>query len=747
MTGRRRKIDERLAVDEIGVLAQPLPPDFPESAEIRSGTGKEVGQVIEAGGVEPNGLLGVESDGKLGSERVERIIRWKEKPERLLHAEAMAELEKRYVPNRITLEEAVRRIPKEILMSGVSLDERMLRRLGHEQLVVNASDPDMALRLPDPSRDQDDFLREETVEAFIDDCEAEGRMFSKVPAFVNDGHGFSYDIAATCPRTMGRADFLALFELDESEVTDKTPLELTLVAIELSRKTLKDRSGHRAPYFIEQGAIHVSDMRGHKGKLPNGKVFLAPSLGLLKNASKDEVREYIDLMLTLLIPEKGESLISDTYKLKGFIEEDFISVDLTILANEFGLSEEYEEIFADLLYCQQVQNRSHLAPLALQIYESIVTDNLRYHNEKWGELGEAPQVDLSLASFGHGKGILEKYLAKEHFAKVKGVDVHAGEPKRTTIGNCEFAIVDARKGGNSAIRDALAEIPPSDMVMALDSLHESANPAEVTNGLTDKVNPNGRLFIIDPVYLKSTDPLTPITTFVYDNTAFPESMRPLPDFLDLIGYATLKGFKVEMVKILPGTYFGYGDTFWRIAIILKKSAAVPKYRIPEGVLERTGFVEKPEDIFTHWPLNRIKEEDQSKLLAELGEEMRGKPYLGLWGEIVKALYPEKRELRDQGLNLLPEGFAGGIDFVKKFGEDALKIIEEASDEKMGRRLEKDIQANVPYPYLDEFFEQYNFVDQALKETNDLAGSVRLLKKVLKSIGVELDLSKDPGWKK
>ncbi len=698
---------------------------FPESGAIVKGTGEEVKAVLDYSVViEQNlrklrGMLDVRIGGELVEQKLARIDAWRNAPERLSHDKALAYLRHSYVPNGINLEDALRKIPEEVTLSGANQGERLARGHQNAMLVLKAAHPDTELRLTDfPVSSVEEDFREEAIDDFRETAIDEDRIFLKVSAF-NDENGFSFDIAALCPRTLGRSD-LELFGLTARDITPETALKFQLFSIELSRRTLKERQGHRATYFIEQGAILVSDLLGSKGSLPNGKTFLAPSLALLDGSTEDEVRAYIDAMLTLLVPEKGDELVSDTNKVKGFIQEDFISVDLRILANKYGLTDEYAQIFSDILACQQVQNRSHLAPLVLQVWDSIVAERMKRfspHNL------EAVVDNLQAASFGHGQGLLEKYLFQGRcFGSMKGVDVHNGDRESVDEDGCKFVKVDARKGGKSSIEDSLAEIPQSDLVMALDSLHETANPSKVWQGLLDKVEPGGRLFVVDPVYLDSIDHLTPITTFVFDNTNFPESMRPLPDFLDWIGYATLKGFKVEMVRILPGTYFGYGDTFWRVAIILRKSTSPPKYHIPEECYQMTGIVEKPEDVFQMWPFSKMKPEDQQKLLDELKDEVVGVPYSMLWGEVTKALFVERRELHNAGVS-------------------------DASEEKMDAKFKNGVAANFPYPFLQDFFSRYGAVDEDLERSNVMAGGIRLLRKMLKTIGIDLDLSKEPGWKK
>ena len=741
----------RTKLEGVGTISEPdsLPKVdvFPDSGELARGTAEEAKLVVDYFDIlaqslkKLRGLLGVKIGGEVIAEKLARIDIWRNSPDRLSHENAMAYLKSSYIPNGIDLDAALKKIPPEVTLSGTSQAGRLARLQQNEMLVLKAAHPDTELRLTDFSVSSAEDFRAEAIEDFRETAIDEDRIFPKVSAF-NDENGFSFDIAAFCPRTLGRSD-LDLFGLTEKDISPDTALKFKLFSIELSRKTLKERQGHRATYFIEQGAILVSDLLGVKGSLPNGKVFLASSLALLDGATIDEVRAYIDAMLTLLIPEKGESLVSDTNKVKGFVQEDFVSVDLRILAHKYGLTDEYAQIFSDILACQQVQNRSHLAPLVLQVWDSIIAEKMR--GISVDEL-EAVIDNLRMASFGHGQGLLEKYLFQGRcFGSVKGVDVHNGDRENVSEDGCDFVKVDSRKGGKAAIEDSLEEIPPSDLVMALDSLHESANPSRVWQGLLDKVVPGGRLFVVDPVYLDSIDHLTPITTFVFDNTNFPESMKSLPDFLDLVGYATLKGFKVEMVRILPGTYFGYGDTFWRIAIILRKSTSTPKYHIPDEAREMTGTVEKPEDVFKMWPFNKIKPEDHPKLLNELQGDVVGVPYAVLCGEVVKALFPERRNLRSKGGHMIPEDSLKDPDALD--GDSVVKQISDAAEGKMNAKLEAGIAQNLPYPFLKDFFARHGIVDADLDFTNVTSGGVRLLKKILRTIGIDLDLSKEPGWKK
>lgn len=712
---------------------------------VRSNLGARVQGVLFEETRRHYGMLTARMNGRMVIDSVDRIGDWRMREKYLNHEEA-AEALREMVPGLkypIGLDKVKEALPPEMFFSSRLLRGRTETSNVNEQLLRASANEDLDI-------DEVPFVAGES-ERYLAEYRAEVKRrwekkwtFPRVPKF-GDASGFSVESALKLPRNLTEAELVDFFEKlgihNLDELSPDTVVEFQLYFIEASRKALAEQRKNateypRVSYFLNQAAIFLSKKFGKLFEVKDGKLSPAPSLGLFDETTpKETIRRYVDAKMSLLLPDRADALISPTsYKLKGFVYDDAVTSDLIAVTKAHGIYDEYKELFDDYLVCQQVQNRSHMARLLKEAVHVVTRGRVTSD-----EVDEKP----TLLSMGCGSGFVENFMCEQGWVKEGyGVDVVEGPDERSVSGTMVVEKLDVRGELDRGLNRVFGKLKKSDIVIAIDVLHEVANPYQAFQKLLSQVNPGGALVIVDPTFLDGGDPLAPETTLILDSTHFPKNMFPLPNFFELEAYATLKGFDNHMTEILAGAFFGYGDPYPRILQILHKGPVA--YEIPQEVSEMTGVVEKPEDVFNVWPFSRVREADKSKLLTELGDEMVGTNYSNLWKSVIKFLLPESRELRRLKLVELPSG-GSLIEYLANLGMGVEKIVKPPDEDKLEESFQLNVKQNLPYPYLKDMLANLKLEDEELDNRNIMGGVVKTLRTLLKDIGVSIDFSRDQGW--
>jgi|GEM_PF-3518814 len=375
----------------------------------------------------------------------------------------------------------------------------------------------------------------------------------------------------------------------------------------------------------------------------------SPSLLMFPpGSSVDAVDVYIKCNLSLILPNRlsksAESFASINSAL--CVQEDFLTMDLTILADRFGLLEKYKDVFNALNCYRRMQyfKHFHWDP------ESSKDPDRNRRPLKYlvDAMAKKRGRSISVASLGSSDMINEELMMSTGIvSKITAVDV---DPEAT------FAETEVREGEDGKVKETIvgifdkmrkssgpddlyqedAEVRPrimealdvSDLVVAADVLHEVADPYRYVRDLWDKVAPGGSIYITEPVHCEAIDSVTTKSVNHYDKTKWAASMLPLEDYFNMIAFLNMTGAQIKAISVVPGTFAGYNDSYSRISIVLKKPAEpsgkkttgyrgidyeLPYERSPE---EWEQQLEKVEDIFQVWPLSTITDPAQRERLLE-----------------------------------------------------------------------------------------------------------------------------------
>lgn len=379
----------------------------------------------------------------------------------------------------------------------------------------------------------------------------------------------------------------------------------------------------------------------------------APSLLMFPPGSSVEaVDVYIKCNLSLVLPNRtsGNGEVFGIEDSALCVQEDFITMDLMILAEKFGLIEKYKDVFNALNCYRKMQYIKHFH------WDPDSSKDSDRNRRPLKHLVEAMAKKrggtISVASLGSGDMILEKLMmATGKVSNLTAVDVDGDsifaeteirlsadkKVKETIVGvRDKIQKGDGASGNGDSLYKENSDVMPrvmkaldvSDLVVAADVLHEVADPYAYVRGLWDKVAPGGSLYITEPVHCEAIDSVTKKSVNHYDKTRWAASMLPLEDYFNMIAFLNMTGAQIKAISVVPGTFAGYNDSYSRISIVLKKPAEpsekranvyrgidyeLPYERSPE---EWERQLEKVEDIFEVWPLSSITNLAQRERLLE-----------------------------------------------------------------------------------------------------------------------------------
>ena len=475
----------------------------------------------------------------------------------------------------------------------------------------------------------------------------EDRLFLKVPPFRHMTTPTITDLALRCPRTIN-CNFdispgLGTVDLGDSDRMAAVALRRQAIFSHLSQHALsiKDTEKyeplHREAYMLAQAATLAGDQSGYTIAQPGRKEgMFAPSLAFVDRFKddKEKAKSFINARLALLLPtRKGaadQSLVTEErtedghyrVKFKDVVQEDFITLDLISFAKEVGVWEEYKDVFDALYYYRQRQfivDDFHLASTTKDKDRMLLMDLLKLVTAENGGCQKP-----SLASFGCGQGLFEKLLmAHGDVDSVIAVDKHPGKRAKIERAGPKFKIIFVperyqKKDSKAFMRTTLGCLSPANIVVAADSLHETDNPkAYFIEIFKEEVRPRDYLYVSDPVHCTAVEDLTSDVLNRFDGTPYLSSMISLEDYLDILAYLRAVGGEVVARTIVP---FGYGDTFIRISLVIKK---LPKeqipYYIPQGPeINKQKPIVVDEDIFEVFPFNLISQDQRDTVLNFTG---------------------------------------------------------------------------------------------------------------------------------
>jgi len=369
----------------------------------------------------------------------------------------------------------------------------------------------------------------------------EGRVFLKVPAFGNVKGGFSSYMGVRCARIL-RPD-------DAEEIQDRASICQRLIKYQIlfllaTHEAIAKKDGHRRAYFWAQmGALTVNELREKHSSEGEDAVVLA-----MKDKSDDQVRAYLDAMLSLIFPDKanmkmndvGQMLIFDLFQeaewrlkkgdntLHDFVQEHFITSQLITLARARGLWAEYGCYLEKLLQARKDQfiNNFHLRPIGpkegerhterkISLLELIA--NYYYNNDE-----RLP----SMASLGCGDCQLELFLSRLGFIEgpFKGVDLFDDENEDELYlempyeKNEVYRFNNKYRGEEGFADEVLKKMGSADLIFAGDVVHETEDPSRYFLGAYDAVNPGGYMVVSDPIHCSAVDQVTSVSVNRFDST-------------------------------------------------------------------------------------------------------------------------------------------------------------------------------------------------------------------------------------
>ncbi|MFA6917930.1 MAG: hypothetical protein WC285_03815 [Candidatus Gracilibacteria bacterium] len=369
-----------------------------------------------------------------------------------------------------------------------------------------------------------------------------------------------------------------------------------------------------------------------------------------------QAREFISMNLSLIFPDKdGNQGFTDSEngKMRFMANEDMIIMNLMVLAKDFGLYDEFEEIFKAMHYYRRIQNIRgfHWEP------ENLTKDpGSQKTTLKWivGEINKSKKPPV-VVTFGPGDGLLEAFLLSrtnknEKVEKIYGIDVDYDSDKdrreesgdgrmvKLVIGVKRFIRQDPARGfvedddmiGHIKTRMAEEGIPKGDLVIATDCLHETSKPKPYGDMFFSFVKEGGWMYLSDPAYSETVDNVTPEALHKYDKTRWRGSMMCIEDLFDLLDwYIRVRGgfSPASFLRIAPGEAAGNNDAFSRFAVAIhKKPGDTPSYPLPAAeIAEWSKDVENDEAIFNVWPLNLVPEHRREDLLKALIKRMKRNP--------------------------------------------------------------------------------------------------------------------------
>jgi len=501
----------------------------------------------------------------------------------------------------------------------------------------------------------------------------------------------------------------------------------------------------------------------------------APSLLLFPEGTDPSVVDsYIKCNLSLIFPDNskrgGDSF--GTGRSACCVQEDFITMDLMILADRFGLleKEEYKKVFNALHLYRKMQYIKHFH---YDPDSSRDPDKTRrslmdlLHRMSYKRQGR----QISVASLGHGDMVLENLMMETgKVSKISAVDIdihakfdeteervsHDGLVKETIVGVLDKVERSPGADDQSAVQDGhiykespdvrkkiMDSLDTSDLVVAGDVLHETSDPYAYVRDLWDKVAPGGILYITEPVHCQVVDQITDESVNHYDRTRWAASMLPLEDYFNIVAFLKIMGANIKAIGVVPGTFAGANDSYSRISIVLKKPADVQRkpgeyrgidYELPyeRSPEEWDQKLERVEDIFKVWPLSTIEDPKQrDRLLDTLNNNVRT---------------CSMGELQTQGF-----GYNKNGEFNMKYGDVKREVIKwliplwevygYVADQgwhldpgrAQCKAYERHTSAAMPYP-IEKIEKSFGPLPKEILSKNHLAGEVRALEHLLRTSG-------------
>lgn len=406
---------------------------------------------------------------------------------------------------------------------------------------------------------------------------------------------------------------------------------------EAMRRALERKKRHReASYLLHIGIIVANRAEPGRAKVDETiSVKVAPSLQLVGAfSSPDQCRQFIEARLSLLLPDKDccNEFIDREGHLARVVQQDFILHDLEQFARTVSLYDEYKPIFEALVKLMKVQFKSdvHLyseSPAPTRLTLLALLEKIAEEENLEGDR----RIGTTVASIGHGDGILEKFIFKQPglVARLIGVDkndqwtgqkVTPLDPSFPERG--ELVVFDAKQydlAGNKldskSLRQRVASrVGKARVVVAADTFHETDDPEAYFQAAADAVEPGGYLYVSDPTYCELVDNVTRPLLFPYDSSRHPSSMMCIERYLELVAYYKLQGWEVVGVDVVPGTYGGYVDALPRILLEMKKPKDQALKLPRKAGVDPEASINFLDEIFNFWPVSLVPEKKRDSFM-------------------------------------------------------------------------------------------------------------------------------------
>lgn len=507
-------------------------------------------------------------------------------------------------------------------------------------------------------------------------------------------------------------------------------------------------------------------MRKLPGDTGDFKVPAYAAMFFERIGDREQVRKYIDSCLSLIFPDKGDGDSPFINRTSGgmrlMTNEDMVTMNLQILAEEYGLYDEYRDIFTAVHYYRRMQNVRglHWEPKEITKDPKEGKGSLKDVVTKWREenKGDAPVV----LSFGYGDGLLEEFMlsrtatdGKFLIEKVIGVEVdydseeeckivESGRMKKYIFG-VKDKIRKRPDGGydeDSGLMDWMMDkiSETADIVVAADSLHETSRPLPWTDRLyTKKVNNGGYMYVSDPVHCSAIDDVTDQAMNPFDRTKFKTSMMTLEDIYQWVQWlVSIRGAvsRVDFEKIVTSFAAGNNDHFTRmVQILYKPKGGGPAYQMPREEVSWEDTIRSEDAIFGVWPFTLVPQDKREYLLSKMREriEMSGDPEIKNRHTLVNS-GNGTFDLRFSSLKRMLIKMLVPADAVEDAGGDVV------------RAADNFVRKCVPFPKLQKMFEQFQVAySYDLARENVYAGEVLALKRLILELCPDLATNLTALW--
>ncbi len=500
--------------------------------------------------------------------------------------------------------------------------------------------------------------------------------------------GFDFPTALKLP-------FVLRSDSDWIKIDANEALRFQLLTLEANHSVLDIQRGYREAYALARRASEISENLNVTKELPSpneiyffgdeGKSYnpdlhkehlsevKAPLLKFFDREKtenqeelKNKARKFIYAMISLILPDKAaagkKSLIKENGDLVNIVQEDLIITNLRAIAAEFSMEEEFFKLFRAIHLYRRLQTiyNYHFNPTAPSKQhreherKMSITEVCQETYEKIGKLG-------IIASIGSGKDcLLEEILVQQNFAdRAINCDLTNGSPvlKKGSRDSLTFYLKRGEEQPNNAsakgilspmdikrnykLKNRLNNIMhlfrtfcPNeqgyDILLSCDMCHESEDSKSYFIKPFDLLRAYGLYYFSDPVH-SDLDFFSPTTVLKTDSTQFPTSNLNHADITDFVAYLLWKGEDIRKISIVPATFAGMNDPYWRESVVMQK---IPEHEriceLQDPDMQHLDFTTPLNDdfqIFSRFPFNLIEsEEDRNLLINVLRERIKNEEH-------------------------------------------------------------------------------------------------------------------------